>query len=160
MHHYNNTPLGEMQLGRKLNNNNSIKNADQNKMKTENNNSKRYITNNLEKKQYLLIIMIENGTISPITRDDSENDDVTNDSDLFNVDDNPKNPNNPNNNKNIIINKINKYYSNTSKSVFNIKYFEICRTAYQMMQRLKKRCYQSEHALLNILEQKNQKFKN
>jgi len=27
-------------------------------MKTENNNSKRYITNNLEKKQYLLIIMI------------------------------------------------------------------------------------------------------
>ena len=68
----------------------------------------------------------ENGTISPITRDDSENDDVTNDSDLFDVDDNPKNPNNPNNNKNIIINKINKYYSsNTSKSVFNIKYFEM-----------------------------------
>jgi len=45
---------------------------------------------------------------------------------LFDVDDNPKNPNNPNNNKNIIINKINKYYSsNTSKSVFNIKYFEM-----------------------------------
>ena len=49
---------------------------------------------------------------SPITHDDSENDDLTNDSDLFDVDDNP------NNNKNVTINKINKYYGNTSKSVF------------------------------------------
>jgi len=55
----------------------------------------------------------ENRTISPITHDDSENDDVTNDSDLFDVDDNP------NNIKNITINKINEYYGNTSKSVFD-----------------------------------------
>ena len=60
----------------------------------------------------------ENRTISPIIHDDSEDDDVTNDSDLFDVDDNP------NNNKNIIINKINKYYGNTSKSVFDIKDFD------------------------------------
>ena len=55
----------------------------------------------------------ENRTISPITHDDSENDDVTNDSDLFDVDDNP------NNIKNITIKKINEYYGNTSKSVFD-----------------------------------------
>ena len=56
---------------------------------------------------------------SPITHDAFENDDVTNDSDLFDVDDNP------NSNKNISINKINKYYGNTSKSVFYIKDFEM-----------------------------------
>ena len=55
----------------------------------------------------------ENGTISPITLNDSENDDLTNDSDLFDVDDNP------NNIKNITIKKINEYYGNTSKSVFD-----------------------------------------
>jgi len=55
----------------------------------------------------------ENRTISPFTHD------VTNDSDLFDVDDNP------NNNKNITINKINKYYGNTSKSVFDIKDFDM-----------------------------------
>jgi len=44
---------------------------------------------------------------------------LTTDSDLFDVDDNP------NNNKNITINKINKYYGNTSKSVFDIKDFEM-----------------------------------
>ncbi|KAG4083578.1 hypothetical protein H8356DRAFT_1326824 [Neocallimastix lanati (nom. inval.)] len=33
----------------------------------------------------------ENGIISPITHDDFENDDATNDSDLFDVDDNPNN---------------------------------------------------------------------
>jgi len=61
----------------------------------------------------------ENRTISPITHDDSENDDITNDSDLFDVDDNP------NNNKNITINKINKYHGNTSKSIFDIKDFDM-----------------------------------
>jgi len=44
---------------------------------------------------------------------------LTTDSDLFDVDDNP------NNNKNITINKINKYYGNTSTSVFDIKDFEM-----------------------------------
>ncbi|KAG4094616.1 hypothetical protein H8356DRAFT_1427790 [Neocallimastix lanati (nom. inval.)] len=158
----------------------------------------------------------ENGTISPITHYDSENDDVTNNSDLFDVDDNP------NSNKNITINKINKYYDNTLKSAFDIKNFEMskenfpdwyeplrrhliandldtfidkqvdikimnrkqiiddnavqsiiinnlnktnqnylsrCRIAYQMTQRLKKRYYQSIHALLNILEQKIKNLK-
>jgi len=54
----------------------------------------------------------ENGTISLITHDDSENDDVTNDSDLFDIDENP------NNDKISPLIKINKYYGNTSKSVF------------------------------------------
>ena len=44
---------------------------------------------------------------------------LTTDSDLFDVDDNP------NSNKNISINKINKYYGNTSTSVFDIKDFEM-----------------------------------
>ena len=56
---------------------------------------------------------------------------------MFDVNDNPNNNNNNNNNNNInnnnnnnnyniiIINKINKYYGNTSKSVFDIKDFEM-----------------------------------
>ncbi|KAG4092799.1 hypothetical protein H8356DRAFT_1429199 [Neocallimastix lanati (nom. inval.)] len=85
--------------------------------------------------------------------------DVTNDSDLFDIDDNP---NSNNNNKNSIINKINKSYGNTSKSVFDtfinnqtdikildrkqIKDNNAIQTAYQIMQKLK--------TSLNILEQK------
>ena len=51
----------------------------------------------------------------------------------------------------IIINGLNK---------INQNYFCGGRTAYQMMQRLKRRYYQSGQALLNILEQKIKKFKN
>ena len=50
----------------------------------------------------------------------------------------------------IIINNLNKTNQN---------YLSRCRIAYQMTQRLKKRYYQSIHALLNILEQKIKNLK-
>ncbi|KAG4104099.1 hypothetical protein H8356DRAFT_1371076 [Neocallimastix lanati (nom. inval.)] len=139
----------------------------------------------------------ENGTISLITHDDSENDDVTNDSDLFDIDENP------NNDKISPLIKINKYYDfKISKENFldwyeplrrhliandldtfidkqidikimnrkqikddkavqsiiinslnkiNQYYLSGCRTVYQMMQRLKRRYYQSEQALFKYL---------
>jgi len=50
----------------------------------------------------------------------------------------------------IIINSLNK---------INQYYLSGCRTVYQMMQRLKRRYYQSEQALFKYLWTKNQKFK-